>query len=48
MNKFWQVEKEKNRKLTLKEKERINFQQFVRGQLLKLREKGLSLPVATL
>lgn len=52
MDKLFQVlglvEPKKERRLTGKEKERISFEKFVRDQLLKLKEKGLTIPVATL
>lgn len=48
MNKFLQEKKTKIGKSVLKEKERIDFENFVRVQLLKLKERGLSLPIATL
>lgn len=48
MGKIWPEKKEKKRGLSVKEKEWLEFQKFVREQLIKLKEKGLSIPVATL
>ena len=48
MNKFWQKDKEKKQELTLEEEEKASFQAFVKKQLIILRKRGLSLPIATL
>ena len=48
MNKFWQKDQEKKQELTLEDKEKVSFQEFVKEQLTILRKRGLSLPVATL
>lgn len=38
----------KKKKIDFKDKERLDFEKFVRKQLLKLKQRGLSLPVVTL
>jgi len=55
IKRFWPLEKRKKAKPSFsanweirKGKEDLDFQQFVRAQLLKLRERGLSVPVASL